>query len=1688
MSSLKKTFGYPWSRLKNGLVELQRWWPAYVKNDSTNGLSVDPVLYTTDFGPNTRSMEGSLEDESNTPGVRVECVNDDGTAPQQDYVGTNAAVRVSTSTDLVVNNVTGCDVWTAWSSAGGGSGTIVNNGGGTDTFTYTGTGATTASTIELTGVTINSTNQGYSVGNAITATGGDAVVTVEISGSGGYSPKCKIIDTDGRIYEFYLIAPSGEGVGGTNKVGDSDTIQSAYGITQQGSTNWRGAPGSPQQAKSDVEGSMRTSGPYPVFMTVQEFAEMLDTYRHIGKADNTKPAWLPHGMVGRVHDGVAALPSFEADPRLSNTQDLPTDWRFRSTVFMPMMLDNNQFDKRTTGASVSFAWPQNTEHGQFTGYALSHNNDDHTGLTRYPTDPDTSDSNRKWKELGYSGDHLHGAVGAWSQMRNGTRASADGGSTVTFKAPGTSAAADIQTTIGLSNPDISLDTSASIGPKYRMRMALAAFLKDGTYTVSGGGAIIPYIYDATRTIGGTNTDTLYAVWDGKNGHGNSQGYADDCSAQIYPMFDFVQGPIAPASQGNNFDASVTELEVEKYKTIYGYQSTSSDNRINPRQFLVRPNPQRIPIVLVEKTKLPAANALSTQLRLYLDSTSQTFVGGFGMPVYITGMEGNLGTGAVNLGHQKTSGGNWVWDSNNTKGSWYVGGSTLDHNGWWIIRSVSEVKDGTSIATLPDDYQEVVISINYQVAATVAAYDPGDNAYLCQGRLGGYENVHDSHADAPMNLYGIEKQIDMRTVGTASFPGTGSGFFAGPGQPDCNVPVGGSLDSTYPGRPTIWKPGVQNSSTNGYDEGTRPVMRSIEIWNATQTEPFTLAPPVSNKGGGVLRIPPPIGWDIAFQYYSGSENYDDPDVIWSNTHSPDFGKPDYTFQGGAGLGNASSYNRPNRAGNDRWGFRGVSMPFWSYMDGVKGRHAWDYIKPDGWSYGRNRPWPGHERVGTRVGYQPTPSNSTDVSLTEWSASPVWLDMTMTAFIPVQQSRLVMLEFDNNIEYQDTGKHSMFTHGGTNNMNLGHGFYPLYDGAGYQNNATISGCWMYGGNHDGYDTISSSSPNRPPVYTANRPAIYAWGTQAGWFTAGWNESENAFPIGNIVNNNGWGALGGGSGYGTASVIGEGTHEIRTVFTNAGMTYILDGNEIGTDPNSGTEMWGMVIKVGDAFGVGGAEPYNDGTWEVNNVKGERMFAQNPNYNPSQKDLQIDSITLRQIPTNSMLPFNVDTVNQKLDDVKKYTSLQIEADNISESKGMRVKVSIMVPPSKVGGTIEQEATTAYAGFDNLDPGFIGGIGSVNLTDLPASAITNGFMVRFHFYIPDNTQTDMHPIDWASLPIVRSWTLKYDTIPTATLACIGNTFDGDTTSPIGTKVGHVISFRATGETTDADRTVASVKFDFGDGEQTGFINFADQTLQSTTLDVAHVYTKAGTFSVTAITKDDNGNESTASSALSVVVAETKPVAVLRATPALLQAGSAVTFDASSSYIVSSDASRTIATYTFTPGDGTSATTQASSTFSHTYASAGEYSATLTCTDNASSANTSTASSCVIKVTAADATTDLMAALNTKPNSFKRTERASMSSTTTLDGTYPEVRDLGQRNDDFTLSGTFLKATADADITTMEGYMSNGTLVTIKWQTVDYSGNASVKTFVGRMTSFDYQREGGKHGETPWSARFRREE
>ena len=78
----------------------------------------------------------------------------------------------------------------------------------------------------------------------------------------------------------------------------------------------------------------RRGGPNPVFMTVQELAEVIDTYRHIGLAnDSTKKAWVPHAMQDTRHSGGApyntyvTLPPINEDPRVdvSATNNVVSD-------------------------------------------------------------------------------------------------------------------------------------------------------------------------------------------------------------------------------------------------------------------------------------------------------------------------------------------------------------------------------------------------------------------------------------------------------------------------------------------------------------------------------------------------------------------------------------------------------------------------------------------------------------------------------------------------------------------------------------------------------------------------------------------------------------------------------------------------------------------------------------------------------------------------------------------------------------------------------------------------------------------------------------------------------------------------------------------------------------------------------------------------------------------------------------------------------------------------------------------------------------------------------------------------------------------------------------------------------------------------------------------------------------------
>ena len=92
MASFKKQPAHKFSRVKNDLAELQRWWPIHIKDDGVLGISCDPVLFRTNFGSDTNSSDG----ESVQAGIRVEAINDDGT----DVSGTEPTITIANSGTL----------------------------------------------------------------------------------------------------------------------------------------------------------------------------------------------------------------------------------------------------------------------------------------------------------------------------------------------------------------------------------------------------------------------------------------------------------------------------------------------------------------------------------------------------------------------------------------------------------------------------------------------------------------------------------------------------------------------------------------------------------------------------------------------------------------------------------------------------------------------------------------------------------------------------------------------------------------------------------------------------------------------------------------------------------------------------------------------------------------------------------------------------------------------------------------------------------------------------------------------------------------------------------------------------------------------------------------------------------------------------------------------------------------------------------------------------------------------------------------------------------------------------------------------------------------------------------------------------------------------------------------------------
>lgn len=139
------------------------------------------------------------------------------------------------------------------------------------------------------------------------------------------------------------------------------------------------------------------------------------------------------------------------------------------------------------------------------------------------------------------------------------------------------------------------------------------------------------------------------------------------------------------------------------------------------------------------------------------------------------------------------------------------------------------------------------------------------------------------------------------------------------------------------------------------------------------------------------------------------------------------------------------------------------------------------------------------------------------------------------------------------------------------------------------------------------------------------------------------------------------------------------------------------------------------------------------------------------------------------------------------------------------------------------------------------------------------------------------------------------------------------------------VSFDGSESSTSTDKSIVSYEWDFGDGSKTNGKS------------VNHVYKKTGNYSVQLIVTDEKGLTSRLTETLTAYTDD--PVASFNYSPDRSKKGQSISFDASSSF----DPNGELKNYTWDFGDGS---TRNSVQVKHSYASAGEYSATLTITDS----------------------------------------------------------------------------------------------------------------------------------------------
>jgi PKD repeat protein len=140
----------------------------------------------------------------------------------------------------------------------------------------------------------------------------------------------------------------------------------------------------------------------------------------------------------------------------------------------------------------------------------------------------------------------------------------------------------------------------------------------------------------------------------------------------------------------------------------------------------------------------------------------------------------------------------------------------------------------------------------------------------------------------------------------------------------------------------------------------------------------------------------------------------------------------------------------------------------------------------------------------------------------------------------------------------------------------------------------------------------------------------------------------------------------------------------------------------------------------------------------------------------------------------------------------------------------------------------------------------------------------------------------------------------------------------------------------DPDGSIVAYAWNFGDG------------YTSTAPNPAHTFNAVGTYTVTLVVTDNTGLTGSTSLTVSALQPNILPVAIASATPSSGYAPLSVTLSGANSY----DTDGTISSYQWNFGDGSTGSGQ---TVQHSYAGIGNFTATLTVTDNrggSSSANT----------------------------------------------------------------------------------------------------------------------------------------